>query len=46
MFFGRVAPLVFLGNYAKSKDIPKDKAAFLLSVLAFHGRPALNDYCG
>ncbi|XP_031734630.1 monocarboxylate transporter 1-like [Anarrhichthys ocellatus] len=35
MFFGLFAPLVFLNNYAKSKDIPKDKAAFLLSVLAF-----------
>lgn len=35
MFFGLFAPLVFLSNYAKSKDISKDKAAFLLSVLAF-----------
>lgn len=35
MFFGLFAPLVFLSNYAKSKDIPKEKAAFLLSVLAF-----------
>ncbi|XP_075952822.1 monocarboxylate transporter 1-like [Anarhichas minor] len=35
MFFGLFATLVFLSNYAKSKDIPKDKAAFLLSVLAF-----------
>ncbi|KAG7332534.1 hypothetical protein KOW79_004368 [Hemibagrus wyckioides] len=35
MFFGLFAPLVFLSNYAKSKDIPKDKAAFLLSMLAF-----------
>ncbi|XP_048840138.1 monocarboxylate transporter 1-like isoform X2 [Brienomyrus brachyistius] len=35
MFFGLFAPLVFLSNYAKSKDIPKDKAAFLLSILAF-----------
>ncbi|XP_069547193.1 monocarboxylate transporter 1a [Brachyistius frenatus] len=34
MFFGLFTPLVFLSNYAKSKDIPKDKAAFLLSVLA------------
>ncbi|XP_029911938.1 monocarboxylate transporter 1-like [Myripristis murdjan] len=35
MFFGLFAPLVFLSNYAKSKGISKDKAAFLLSVLAF-----------
>ncbi|MBN3306999.1 monocarboxylate transporter 1 [Amia ocellicauda] len=35
MFFGLFSPLVFLSNYAKSKDIPKDKAAFLLSILAF-----------
>lgn len=34
MFFGLFAPLVFLSNFAKSKDIPKEKAAFLLSVLA------------
>ncbi|XP_032405878.1 LOW QUALITY PROTEIN: monocarboxylate transporter 1-like [Xiphophorus hellerii] len=35
MLFGLFAPLVFLSNYAKSKEIPKEKAAFLLSVLAF-----------
>ncbi|KAM4563340.1 monocarboxylate transporter 1-like [Odontesthes bonariensis] len=35
MFFGLFSPLVFLSNYAKSKDISKEKAAFLLSVLAF-----------
>ncbi|XP_072540766.1 monocarboxylate transporter 1a [Salminus brasiliensis] len=35
MFFGLFSPLVFLSNYAKSKHIPKEKAAFLLSVLAF-----------
>lgn len=35
MFFGLFAPLVFLSNYAKSKDISKDRAAFLLSILAF-----------
>ncbi|XP_045920562.1 monocarboxylate transporter 1-like [Micropterus dolomieu] len=35
MFFGLFAPLVFLSNFAKSKGISKDKAAFLLSVLAF-----------
>ncbi|XP_026857134.2 monocarboxylate transporter 1b [Electrophorus electricus] len=35
MFFGLFAPLVFLSNYAKSKDISKEKAAFLLSILAF-----------
>lgn len=35
MFFGLFAPLVFLSNYAKSKEIPKERAAFLLSVLAF-----------
>ncbi|XP_057702684.1 monocarboxylate transporter 1a [Corythoichthys intestinalis] len=44
MFFGLFAPLVFLSNFAKSKDIPKEKAAFLLSVLAFVdmvARPAM-----
>nr|XP_057907040.1 monocarboxylate transporter 1-like [Doryrhamphus excisus] len=35
MFLGLFAPLVFLSNFAKSKDISKEKAAFLLSVLAF-----------
>ncbi|XP_020338503.1 monocarboxylate transporter 1-like [Oncorhynchus kisutch] len=35
MFFGLFSPLVFLSNFAKSRDIPKEKAAFLLSVLAF-----------
>lgn len=35
LFFGLFSPLVFLSNYAKSKDISKEKAAFLLSVLAF-----------
>ncbi|KAM9752805.1 monocarboxylate transporter 1-like isoform 2-T3 [Menidia menidia] len=35
MFFGLFSPLVFLSNYAKSKGISKEKAAFLLSVLAF-----------
>ncbi|KAI1890597.1 hypothetical protein AGOR_G00155310 [Albula goreensis] len=35
MFFGLFSPLVFLSNFAKSRDTPKDKAAFLLSVLAF-----------
>ncbi|XP_062262571.1 monocarboxylate transporter 1a isoform X2 [Platichthys flesus] len=35
MFFGLFTPLVFLSNFAKSKEIPKEKAAFLLSVLAF-----------
>lgn len=35
MFFGLFAPLVFLSSYAKSNDISKEKAAFLLSVLAF-----------
>lgn len=35
MFFGLFAPLVFLSNYAKSKEIPREKAAFLLSILAF-----------
>ncbi|XP_036386823.1 monocarboxylate transporter 1a [Megalops cyprinoides] len=35
MFFGLFTPLVFLSNYAKSKDIAKEKAAFLLSILAF-----------
>ncbi|KAF7711561.1 monocarboxylate transporter 1-like [Silurus meridionalis] len=34
MFFGLFTPLVFLSNFAKSRDIPKEKAAFLLSVLA------------
>uniref|UniRef100_A0A8D3CXJ8 Monocarboxylate transporter 1 n=1 Tax=Scophthalmus maximus TaxID=52904 RepID=A0A8D3CXJ8_SCOMX len=48
MFFGLFAPLVFLSNYAKSKDISKEKAAFLLSVLAFvdmFARPSM-DYTG
>lgn len=35
MFFGLFAPLVFLSNYAKSKDISKEGAASLLSILAF-----------
>lgn len=35
LFFGLFAPLVFLSNYAKSNGISKEKAAFLLSVLAF-----------
>lgn len=35
MFFGLFAPLVFLSNYAKSKGISKEKAALLLSILAF-----------
>ncbi|XP_067096455.1 monocarboxylate transporter 1-like [Osmerus mordax] len=35
MFFGLFSPLVFLSNYAKSKDIGKEKAAFLLSVMGF-----------
>ncbi|CAI5648588.1 monocarboxylate transporter 1 [Oreochromis niloticus] len=35
MFFGLFSPLVFLSNYAKSNGISKEKAAFLLSVLAF-----------
>ncbi|XP_029358415.1 monocarboxylate transporter 1a [Echeneis naucrates] len=44
MFFGLFSPLVFLSNYAKSKDIPKAQAAFLLSILAFVdmvARPAM-----
>uniref|UniRef100_A0A3Q1EEU9 Monocarboxylate transporter 1 n=1 Tax=Acanthochromis polyacanthus TaxID=80966 RepID=A0A3Q1EEU9_9TELE len=35
MFLGLFAPLVYLSNYAKSKDISKERAAFLLSILAF-----------
>lgn len=35
MFFGLFAPLVFLSNYAKSIGISKERAAFLLSILAF-----------
>ncbi|XP_018416348.1 PREDICTED: monocarboxylate transporter 1 [Nanorana parkeri] len=35
MFFGLFAPLVFLSNYAKSKQISPERAAFLLSILAF-----------
>ncbi|XP_028849852.1 monocarboxylate transporter 1-like [Denticeps clupeoides] len=35
MFFGLFAPLIFLSNYAKSHQISKEKAAFLLSILAF-----------
>ncbi|XP_072539239.1 monocarboxylate transporter 1-like [Salminus brasiliensis] len=34
MFAGLFTPLVFLSNYAKTRDIPNDKAASLLSVLA------------
>ncbi|XP_076870309.1 monocarboxylate transporter 1a [Brachyhypopomus gauderio] len=34
MFFGLFTPLVFLSNYAKSEKIAKEKAAFLLSILA------------
>lgn len=44
MFFGLFTPLVFLSNYAKSIHIPKEKAAFLLSTLAFVdmvARPAM-----
>uniref|UniRef100_A0A087XZN4 Monocarboxylate transporter 1 n=1 Tax=Poecilia formosa TaxID=48698 RepID=A0A087XZN4_POEFO len=35
MFFGLFSPLVFLSNYAKSKEISKEKAALLLSIMAF-----------
>ncbi|KAM4797363.1 monocarboxylate transporter 1 [Rhinophrynus dorsalis] len=35
MFFGLFAPLVFLSNYAKSKNVSSESAAFLLSILAF-----------
>ncbi|XP_047230175.1 monocarboxylate transporter 1-like [Girardinichthys multiradiatus] len=35
MFFGLFSPLVFLSNYAKSKEISKEKAAALLSIMAF-----------
>lgn len=35
MFFGLFAPLVFLSNYGKSKHFSSEKAAFLLSILAF-----------
>ncbi|XP_078500564.1 monocarboxylate transporter 1 isoform X2 [Lissotriton helveticus] len=35
MFFGLFTPLVFLSNYAKSKNISNEHAAFLLSILAF-----------
>ncbi|KFV18246.1 Monocarboxylate transporter 1 [Tauraco erythrolophus] len=35
MFFGLFTPLVFLSNYAKSKKIANESAAFLLSILAF-----------
>ncbi|XP_066500759.1 monocarboxylate transporter 1b [Hoplias malabaricus] len=35
MFLGLFAPLIFLSNYAKSMDISKEKASFLLSILAF-----------
>ncbi|KAL7891599.1 hypothetical protein AOLI_G00010750 [Acnodon oligacanthus] len=34
MFCGLFTPLVFLSNYAKTKDIPNKNAASLLSVLA------------
>ena len=35
MFFGLFSPLIFLSNYAKDEGISKEKAAFLLSILAF-----------
>lgn len=35
MFFGLFTPLVFLSNYGKSKHFSSEKAAFLLSILAF-----------
>ncbi|XP_036894793.1 monocarboxylate transporter 1 [Sturnira hondurensis] len=35
MFFGLFAPLVFLSNYGKSKHFSSERAAFLLSILAF-----------
>ncbi|KAJ8017332.1 hypothetical protein DPEC_G00016770 [Dallia pectoralis] len=35
MFFGLFTPLVFLSNFAKSRGISKEKAALLLSILAF-----------
>ncbi|XP_054995119.1 monocarboxylate transporter 1 [Sorex araneus] len=35
MAFGLTAPLVFLSNYGKSKHFSSEKAAFLLSILAF-----------
>ncbi|XP_045717691.1 monocarboxylate transporter 1 [Phyllostomus hastatus] len=35
MFFGLFAPLVFLTNYGKSMHFSSEKAAFLLSILAF-----------
>ncbi|XP_038165263.1 monocarboxylate transporter 1-like [Cyprinodon tularosa] len=34
MFFGLFSPLIFLSNYAKSKDISKEKAALLLTIMA------------
>uniref|UniRef100_A0A8D0NX86 Monocarboxylate transporter 1 n=1 Tax=Sus scrofa TaxID=9823 RepID=A0A8D0NX86_PIG len=35
MFFGLFTPLVFLSNYGKSQHYSSEKAAFLLSILAF-----------
>lgn len=35
MFFGLFTPLVFLSNYGKSKEFGNERAAFLLSILAF-----------
>ncbi|XP_004420716.1 PREDICTED: monocarboxylate transporter 1-like isoform X1 [Ceratotherium simum simum] len=35
MAFGLATPLVFLSNYAKSQHCSSEKAAFLLSILAF-----------
>ncbi|MGH0176739.1 UNVERIFIED_CONTAM: hypothetical protein FKN15_073482 [Acipenser sinensis] len=35
MFFGLFSPLIYLSNYAKSKHVDKERAAFLLSILAF-----------
>lgn len=34
MFCGVFTPLVFLSNYAKTKNVPNEKAALLLSVMA------------
>lgn len=35
MFFGLFSPLIFLSSFAKNKEISKEKAALLLSIMGF-----------
>ncbi|XP_037671149.1 monocarboxylate transporter 1-like [Choloepus didactylus] len=44
LHFGLFAPVVFLGNYARSHHFPGEKSALLLSILSFVdmiGRPSM-----